>query len=104
MAGLSSKMFRTKRRSSTMPLWVYARREKLQRGAWPELTTATDQPADAASNGQLVTRLIRNWEIINASLDLPPYRPGRRAENIPTVEVSTWQAERFATIFAEELQ
>lgn len=54
-------------------------------------------------NAEKSVRLIRNWEILAASLDLPPHRRGGRPD-IPRVKVSGLQAERFDALFADQLQ
>ena len=57
-----------------------------------------DQP-----NPYLVTRILENWEILAASLDLPPRRRAGRADLL-RVELSPEEAAQFRRLFEEELQ
>jgi hypothetical protein len=77
--------------------------DAFKRGVEPEPTTTIDELAIERPDPLLVTKLIQNWEVIAVSLDLPPYRPGARAD-IPRVMVSGDEANRFANVFAEELR
>lgn len=71
-----------------------------KRGADEEALPAAD--ATPAPDAELTSRVIRNWESIAASLDLPPYRPGVRA-SVSRDPISTTDAKRFVSLFREEL-
>lgn len=69
----------------------------------PGPKTSAPRPEVAANFAQMVNRLIWNWEVIAASLDLPPYpRDGR--SDIPRLFVSGVEAARFANLFSKELR
>jgi hypothetical protein len=77
--------------------------EAFKRGVEPEPTTTAGELVTEALDAELATRLIRDWEVLAASLDLPPYRPGGRPD-IPRVVVSSDEANRFVNVFADELK
>ena len=77
--------------------------ERFSRGEMPVSTAGAFQlREDLRPDPTLVSRIIQNWEILAASLDLPPYRPDR--DVIPRAAVTAADAKRFRNVFAEELQ
>jgi hypothetical protein len=75
--------------------------EAYKMGVDPEQKEAAVESSFDADD-RLVTRLIRNWETIAASLDLPPYR--RRKSEIHRIAISSDEAKRFVDIFYDELE
>lgn len=73
---------------------------------WDELVEQTfaelQRSAEPRQDPALVPRIIQNWEIIAASLDLPPHGPGRGG--IPRVAITAEQSEQFRFLFEEEIQ
>ena len=64
--------------------------------------TPLEQESDSV-DPQKATSLIQNWELIAASLDLPPYR-FRRGPTTRRIPLTADLASRFASVFADELQ
>lgn len=62
----------------------------------------SEETSEPPADPKLVSQLLRNWEIIAASLDLPPQR-NRRTVDIPRIPVTAENANRFANVFSEEL-
>lgn len=58
---------------------------------------------DEQSYASLAMRIIENWEILAASLDLPPY-PRVSRSDLPKIKLTANQAEQFRFLFEEELQ
>lgn len=60
-------------------------------------------PEEEKSEASLVVRIIENWEILAASLDLSPYRRAPRSEP-PRIKITANQCDQFRFLFEEELQ
>lgn len=72
-----------------------------KRGVEPDRTKFSSDFSPRPSEDGLVTQLIRNWERIAASLNLPPSR--RRKSDTPRIVVNPDEANRFINVFADEL-
>ncbi|UXA16743.1 hypothetical protein [Mycobacterium sp. SMC-4] len=75
----------------------------LTKGLAPSpLASDTQEGSPDRVDARLALQLIDNWEMLAATLDLPPYRPGRDA--VPRVPVTAEDSHRFRNVFADELQ
>ncbi|OBG37465.1 hypothetical protein [Mycolicibacter heraklionensis] len=63
----------------------------------------TETAEKEKSDARLVTRIIENWEVLAASLDLPPYRRVPRSDAL-RIKITANQADQFRFLFEEELQ
>lgn len=78
--------------------------DAISRGEGPTLNDLQRPKTDEHGlDPVLSSLLIRNWEILAASLDLPPRRGGARSE-VPRVKVSAGDIEEFTSLFDEEIQ
>lgn len=75
------------------------KKQAFEAGAPVQPADPAEEPVDATQ----VARLIRNWERIAASLDLPPYRYGRTMD-LARIPIPVVDAARFSRVFSEELQ
>lgn len=78
--------------------------EAFSRGDDPAPTVTQSSPDEESSDPLLVTRIIENWELLYVSLDLGPSRRGGRGDSFRNIDVTAHEADRFKSLFEEELQ
>lgn len=78
--------------------------EAFSRGDVPAPTVAQWSPDEENPDPSLIPRIIENWELLYASLDLGPSRRGRSGDSSPRIKVTASEADRFKFLFDEELQ